>query len=143
MRVFIDFETYWDPDNKYGLKSMKTEEYVRDSRFHAFGCGVQIGEDEPVFIPSDKLEALFGLPWWGEAEVIAHNMVFDGFVLTERFGVRAKRYVCTKMLVGLKDGIGYSSSLDAACDRRGLGRKIEGVLEGIAGVRHPSAEQDG
>ena len=48
MRVFIDFETYWDPDNKYGLKSMKTEEYVRDSRFHAFGCGVQIGEDEPV-----------------------------------------------------------------------------------------------
>ena len=44
----IDFETRWDSKN-YTLSKMTTEEYIRDSRFMAFGvCAHVLGSDEPI-----------------------------------------------------------------------------------------------
>lgn len=141
MNIFIDFETAYSSQHGYTLSKMSAEEYIRDKRFKAFGCGVKIDSGQAVWVPADRLDELFKQEFWARANVVAHNAAFDLSIAVWRFGLRAKQYRCTRSMTSLRDGVGYSASLNEACDRRGLGAKHEGVLEGVDGVYEPSEEQ--
>ena len=84
----IDFETRWDSKD-YTLSKMTTEEYIRDSRFKAFGCCThEYGSDDPVvWIGGRDLSEYFDGVDWGTTAVLAHNAQFDVSILSWRYGV--------------------------------------------------------
>jgi len=97
--ITLDFETYYDDD--YTLKKMPIAEYVMDMRFEVLGLAVQV-EDEPTqwwhWDEKHHLEDwLLRFPF-EEATVVAHNALFDGFILERFFDVHPARWCCTMMM---------------------------------------------
>lgn len=80
--ICIDFETRWD-SKEYTLSKMTTEEYIRDSRFKAFGaCLHELGASEPIeWVTGDDLETAFSQIDWSTTAVLAHNAQFDVSIL--------------------------------------------------------------
>lgn len=109
--LYLDFETFWDTKNKYslGLKGknkMSMVEYVRDSRFKAFGIGVAF-EDEPVKWISGKnipqwISGFAKRIGWLNVALVCHNTKFDGLILREHYECVPGQYICTK---GMSKGI--------------------------------------
>ena len=87
----VDFETRWSSGD-YTLKKMTTEEYIRDPRFKAFGCGVHYYTDgmrgKGEWIPGRNLPEYFASINWNETAILAHNAQFDGSILAWRYGVQ-------------------------------------------------------
>jgi DNA polymerase I-like protein with 3'-5' exonuclease and polymerase domains len=96
--VTIDFETYYDQE--YSLRKMSTEEYVRDPRFEVMGVAVKVDRGATQWFSGDEkatrgfLESL----WLGGCAILAHNMVFDGLILAERFGIYPAMYLDTMLM---------------------------------------------
>ena len=78
----IDFETRWSSKD-YTLSKMTTEEYIRDTRFTAFGaCVHEFGTDSPiVWVGGAGLREYFSDIDWGRTAVLAHNAQFDISIL--------------------------------------------------------------
>lgn len=93
--IGIDFETYWD--SKYSLRRMSTSEYVRDRRFMAHGAAVSRASEgfKARWYDHDELVDLFKTLDWSKVRLVAHNGLFDFFVLAERYGCRPAQYFCT------------------------------------------------
>lgn len=92
----IDFETYYDSD--YTLTKLKTEEYVRDPRFEVHCVGISRNGGEPICVPKPQIEAVFAKIPWHAVGVLCQNTLFDGFILAERYGIRAQFYFDTKAI---------------------------------------------
>ena len=85
MLLFIDFETYYD--REYSLKKMTVPEYVYDRRFEAIGVAVAVGTAPSNFIVGHRnILEFFHTLAWDEAVTIAHNALFDNFILYHKFG---------------------------------------------------------
>lgn len=96
--LFIDFETYWDTTSGYSLgnKKMSMVEYVRDPRFKVFGAGIALGDENPRWLSGlDFTEVMF-TGKWSDVIVVGHNIKFDGFILSEKYGVQPKGWIDTK-----------------------------------------------
>lgn len=91
----IDFETRWAKKpcswtaTPYTLTTLTTEEYVRDSRFKAFGmCVHELNSDVPTKWYSGKDIAKFlNSVDWTTTAVLAHNAMFDVSILSMRYGI--------------------------------------------------------
>jgi len=89
-----DFETYWAPD--YTLSKMTTESYVRDPRFEPIMLSLGTSRADMVTAYGhDNIAYLLKQYDWDDTMFIAHNNMFDGFILGEQFGVYPKAYACT------------------------------------------------
>jgi hypothetical protein len=91
--ITIDFETFYEKST-FSLSKLTTEEYVRDDRFEVIGVAVKVNDGETEWA-SGTHEQIKG--WlkgfdWANSMAIAHNMMFDGFILSERFGIFPKVY---------------------------------------------------
>ena len=87
--IAVDFETRWDSKD-YTLSKMTTEEYIRDTRFKAFGCCFhEYGSDDPIVWVGgrDLPEYVAGIDW-SRTAVLAHNAQFDVSILCWRYGIR-------------------------------------------------------
>lgn len=84
--TFIDFETAWGAD--YTLSKMTTDGYITDPRFKVFGAALATGGAAPVWAPEPQLGDALRAVDWSTTAVVAHNMAFDGFILTQHYGVR-------------------------------------------------------
>lgn len=101
-RVVIDFETFYG--TKYSLRSNKINytEYIRDPRFRVMCVAVKIDDaltmkfTKPQF--EDWLASLHDA-WWDDVAVFAHNTMFDGLILAERYDIRPAQWFCTLSLV--------------------------------------------
>ena len=74
MTYAIDFETYYDKD--YSLTNMSPWDYVHDRRFDAYLVSVH-GENLDYVGPPGEFD-------WKKlagADIVAHNIAFDGLVL--------------------------------------------------------------
>jgi DNA polymerase len=86
--LLVDAETRWAKKD-YTLSKLTTEEYVRDSRFKAFGfCFKWYGEDnETKWVPHKDLPAFIETIDWTRTAVMAHNAMFDVAILAWHYGV--------------------------------------------------------
>ncbi len=92
----VDFETYYDKD--YSLSKMQTDAYVKDDRFEVIGVSVIRNDEEARWFSGTEeqtLHWLWGSYDWANSAVRCHNTLFDGFIMTQRFGIRPKLWMDT------------------------------------------------
>lgn len=125
--VYIDFESYYD--RNYSLKRMTTIEYVLDPRWKMLGCSVAIDDAAPSYLSHDEFIAWAGTVDWDRSLLVAHNCLFDGTVLTQRYGHRPRAYACTQAEArALLPG--DSSSLANVARLLGVGEKGNALVSG-------------
>ena len=83
--ITYDFETYYAKD--YGFKTHTTEEYVRDQRFEVIGVAVKVNDGETEWASGtyEELKVWLSRFRWGSSMALAHNAMFDGFILHHHF----------------------------------------------------------
>ena len=91
----LDFETYYSKE--YSLSKLTTEEYIRDPRFEVIMLGVRWPDGRTEVVDGTHLDIKH---WcerveWGRYAVLCHNTLFDGAILSWRFGVRPRVWLDT------------------------------------------------
>jgi len=117
--ITIDFETYYDKE--FSLSKLTTEEYVRDDRFEVIGVGVKIDDNETEWC-ADDIQAFLGKFDWENNFVLAHNTLFDGAILSWRYGIRPQGWLDTLCMARAVDNES-SNSLAKLAERLGVGQK--------------------
>ena len=141
--ITIDFETYYDRD--YSLSKITTEEYVRSDLFEVIGVGVKINNQETEWASGTHeqikqwLQSNFE---WERSFVLAHNTLFDGAILSWRFGVSPRGWLDTLCMGRALHGVEVGGSLKALAERYGLGEKGTEVLNAIGKRRLNFSEAD-
>lgn len=138
-RITLDFETYYDA--AYSLRKIPPIQYVRDPRFHVHGCGIKRGKARTEWVTGSKLEEYFAAIDWSRTRVVAHNTLFDGLILAEKYFLFPKEYTCT---IGLGRALlppldNYD--LDSLSCLLGVGRKGK-ELENSKGKLTLTAEEE-
>lgn len=110
--LVIDFETRWD-SKQYTLSKMTTEEYIRDTRFKAFGaCLKYLDEDGPAtWVRGAELERWFATIDWEHTAVLAHNAQFDVSILEWRYDCHPKFIFDTLSMARALRGVEVGNSL--------------------------------
>lgn len=131
--ITLDFETYFDKD--YTLRKQATSEYIRDERYKSQCVGIKVGLDDVIWIPDVHVEEALHSIDWANYALLAHHTQFDGFILTDRYGLRPAYYLCTLSMGRGLHSIGVGASLDALAQYYGIGNKLPDVLSKTKGVR--------
>ena len=125
--ITIDFETFYDSD--YSLTKLSTEEYVNDPRFEAIGFAYKIDNEPAVWMSRGLMEReLRNLPW-ADSFVLAHNTMFDGAIMSWKYGIRPKGWLDTLSMGRALHGVEAGGSLKAMAERYGAGVKGTEVLD--------------
>ena len=127
--ITIDFETYYDKST-FSLSKSTTEEYVRDPRFEVIGVAVKVnnGETEWASGTHEQIKKWLQKFDWANSGALAHNMMFDGFILSEKFGIEPKIYFDTLCMGRGLHGVEVGGSLAALATRYNLGVKGDEVI---------------
>lgn len=123
MIITVDFETYYD--REYSLSKMTTEEYVRDDRFEVIGVCVQVNSGTPLWFTGshNEIAEWFKQFDWAHACVLAHNTMFDGAILSWRFGINPIAWLDTLAMARAVDGAEAGNSLSKLAQRYSIGEK--------------------
>ncbi len=91
----VDFETFYDKD--YSLSKMQTDAYISDDLFEVIGVAVIKNDEDAVWFSGTELEVAGWLYRydWANSAVRCHNTLFDGYILTQRFGISPKLWMDT------------------------------------------------
>jgi DNA polymerase len=105
--LYIDFETMWESrKGGYGLKQLSMVEYIRDSRFKAFGMGVAIGDEKVKWISGSQIanfcSQIANDIGWPNIALVCHNTKFDGMILREVYECVPGQFIDTK---GMSKGV--------------------------------------
>jgi DNA polymerase I-like protein with 3'-5' exonuclease and polymerase domains len=141
--ITLDFETFYEKST-FSLSKMTTEEYVRDDRFEVIGVAVKVNDGETEWA-SGTHEQIKG--WlegfdWANSMAIAHNMMFDGFILSERFGIFPKVYADTLSMGRAIHGVEVGGSLAVLAQRYNLGVKGDEVIAASGKNRVDFTDED-
>ena len=93
MIITLDFETYYD--TKLSLSKMTTMDYVRHEKFKVWGVGIKVNDEDTEWFGEDECEDALRALDWDDATLICHNTPFDGYILTQYYGIKPKYYVDT------------------------------------------------
>ena len=117
----IDFETRWDKAD-YTLSKMTTEEYIRDTKFIAFGaCIHEYGTDRPTqWYGGDELHRILSTYDWTRTAVLAHNAQFDIAILEWVYGVHPCFIFDTLSMARALRGVEVGNSLAKLASDFGL-----------------------
>jgi len=92
----VDFETYYS--KTFSLSKMQTDAYVNDDQFEIVGVAV-IKNDEPaVWFSGNEAETVGWLHAnydWANSAVRCHHTLFDGYIMTQRCGIKPKLWMDT------------------------------------------------
>lgn len=129
--ITIDFETAYGGD--LGFKTQTTEEYVRDPRFEVIGVAVQINDGEPEWFSGSMIDTANFLNKydWNNSLALAHNAIFDGFIMSHHFGIKPKGWLDTLSMGRALHGTNVGGSLAVLADYYSLGVKGEQVKQYI------------
>jgi DNA polymerase len=127
--ITIDFETFYEKST-FSLSKMTTEEYIRSDRFEVIGVAVKVngGETEWASGTHEQIKGWLKSFPWEDSMAIAHNMMFDGFILSERFGIFPKVYADTLSMGRAIHGVEVGGSLAVLAQRYNLGVKGDEVI---------------
>ena len=141
--ITIDFETFYEKST-FSLSKMTTEEYIRSDRFEVIGVAVKVngGETEWASGTHEQIKGWLKSFPWEDSMAIAHNMMFDGFILSERFGIFPKVYADTLSMGRALHGVEVGGSLGALAERYKLGVKGDEVIAASGKNRVDFTEED-
>ena len=127
--ITIDMETFYGRD--YSLSKLTVEEYVRDPRFQVIGVGVKVnaGTTEWFSGTHGRTKEFLAQYNWANSAVLAHNMMFDGAILSWRFGIRPKVLFDTLCMARAIHGVEKSASLKTLAQNYEVGEKGNEVLD--------------
>jgi DNA polymerase len=128
--ITLDFETYYDKATKYSLSAMGTDEYILDARFQAIGLSIKVNNGAPMWMSGTHEQIANWLAGfdWGNSAVCCHNTLFDGFIMTQIFGIKPKLWMDTLAMGRAAMPWLASHSLDALAQHLGLGKKGHEVI---------------
>jgi len=129
--ITIDFETYYD--QKYSLTKISTEEYVRHNRYETIGFAYKINDERCVWVTgtNEHIQKILDTLPWDNSLVLAHNTMFDGAILSWRYGVKPKGWLDTMSMGRALHGVDQSVSLAAMALRYGVGEKGTEVMNAV------------
>jgi DNA polymerase I-like protein with 3'-5' exonuclease and polymerase domains len=141
--ITLDFETYYT-DSDLGFRKQTTEEYVRDPRFEVIGVSVQVEDGEPVWFSGSREQLRKHLKQfnWKESAVLAHNMLFDGAILSWIFNIKPMVLMDTLCMARAIHGVEVGGSLAALTERYELGKKGDEVVKAINKTRADFTPED-
>jgi DNA polymerase len=127
----IDFETFYDKD--FSLSKITTEEYIRDPRFEVIGVAVKVNDQQTQWAsgPKELLKewlSQFDIP---NSVVLAHNMMFDGAILSWHFDLVPRFMLDTLCMGRALHGVEVGASLSALVQRYKLGEKGTEVVNAL------------
>jgi len=97
MKVYtLDFETYYDKE--FSLRKMQTDAYIMDERYETIMVCIIDDEGKEDIIVGDELEIAAQLRTytdWSQCAIRAHNTLFDGYILSYRYGIKPKLWMDT------------------------------------------------
>jgi len=141
--IYIDFETAFSSKD-YTLRKMSMVEYVRDSRFKAFGLAYAIENGPIVWVTGSQIPKfcsdIANKYGWPNVVTVGHNNKFDSTILHEVYECVPGQFVCTKAMskaVFAKSIKGHALADLAA--HYGLDSK--GIMK-TDGLRELTAEQE-
>ena len=140
--VTLDFETYYDKD--YSLSKMTTEEYIRDPRFEVIGVGVKVDDGKPEWFSGthEETKAFLDKIDWANSAVLCHNTMFDGGILSFRFGIVPAYYYDTLCMARALHGTEVSGSLKAMAEHYKVGVKGTEVINALGKKRSDFAPHE-
>jgi DNA polymerase len=129
--ITVDMESAYGGD--LGFKTQTTEEYVRDPRFEVIGVAVQINDGEPEWFSGSMTDTAVFLKQfdWANSLALAHNAVFDGFIMSHHFGIKPKGWLDTLSMGRALHGTNVGGSLAVLAAHYGIGVKGEQVKQYI------------
>jgi DNA polymerase I-like protein with 3'-5' exonuclease and polymerase domains len=123
----LDFETYYDQE--FSLSKMTTEAYVRDPRFEVIGLAIKKNDKSTRYMNDlDQIKAVLEHIDFSNAGIVAQNTMFDGAILSWRYGVKPKVWFDTMCMGRALHGVDQPASLRALAERYGIGEKGFEVL---------------
>jgi DNA polymerase len=129
--ITIDFETYYD--QKYSLTKISTEEYVRHDKYETIGFAYKINDERCVWVTgtNEHIQKVLDTLPWDDSLVLAHNTMFDGAILSWRYGVKPKGWLDTMSMGRALHGVDQSVSLASMALRYGVGEKGTEVMNAV------------
>ena len=129
--ITIDFETYYD--NAFSLSKITTEEYVRSDLFEVIGVAVAVEDADPVWFSGTMEETKAWLHQfdWANSFALAHNMQFDGAIMSWLFGIKPKGWLDTLCMARAIHGVEAGGSLKALAERYNIGEKGNEVINAL------------
>lgn len=122
--IVLDFESYFDKD--VTLKKLSISDYVSHAKFAVLGLGAWfLDETEARWVSAPEVEDFLSAIDWDDTRVIAHNALFDGYVLHLRYNRHPRRYACTQALADFFFQGGVSSSLKSVAKAVGAPAKLD------------------
>jgi DNA polymerase len=123
--LVIDFETYYNTKEKYSLKNMTNEEYIRDPRFKVHGAALKTyGQDDCRWVSREDLPAaLSAITAWSDTAVLAHNAIFDATILMWEYKVQPAFIIDTLSMSRAVHGPRGGNSLADLAERFALPSK--------------------
>jgi DNA polymerase len=125
-------ETYYDP--VYSLSKITTEEYVRHPMFEVIGVAVKVnnGPTEWASGTHEELKTWLRTNFkWQDAFVLAHNTMFDGAILSWKFGITAKAWLDTMSMARALHGPSQRVSLKSLAEKYNAGVKGTEVVNAL------------
>lgn len=127
--VTIDFETYYD--QAYSLSKITTEAYVRDPRFEIIGVAVKVNDHPTDWYSGDNTERFLKSLDYRDKAILCHNTVFDGAILSWRFGIKPRLWLDTLSMSRPLHRVTVGGSLKALTEHYGIGAKGDTVIRAI------------
>ena len=132
MKIYtLDFETYYDKD--YSLRKMQTDAYIMDDRYETIMVCIIDEQDKEDIIVGSELEIAAQLRTyanWEECAIRAHNTLFDGYILSYRYGIKPKLWMDTLSQARMFLPYLKSHSLANVAKYLGIGAKGNAVHNG-------------
>lgn len=148
--IVIDFETAWASKpyrdragnicSAYTLKTMTTEEYLRDPRFKAWGLSWRWLDEEDaafVWVPRSHLHRFFQSIDWSRTAVLAHNAQFDVSIMAWHYNATPAYIIDSLSIARALYGVEVGNSLAKLAERFGLPAKgqalhsTDGMLDSL------------
>lgn len=129
--ITLDFETYYS--KTFSLSKMTTEAYIRSPEFEVIGVGVKLDDNPAVWFSGTKHEIAEFLSQydWENAKVVAHNMAFDGAILSWHFGIIPKYYIDTLSMARPVTQARVGGSLAKLAIQYNIGEKGTEVIDAL------------
>ena len=141
--ITIDFETFYEKST-FSLSKLTTEEYVRSDRFEVIGVAVKVNDEETEWGSGthEQIKKWLKTYPWADSMAVAHNMMFDGFILNEIFDIQPKAYADTLCMGRALHGVEVGASLGALTERYKLGVKGDEVIAASGKNREDFSSED-